>query len=87
MSYLCPNCNSFHWRTTFGGLKLGKKHCSWWFSICGESYEWRAPNRLLVVQTGDRASQAKVFRAHGVPQGVCENLIHGLKLLANQQKY
>ena len=35
---------------------------------------WRAPNRLLVVQTGDSASQAKVFKAHAVPQGLCENL-------------
>ena len=39
-----------------------------------------------MVQTGDSASQAKVFKAHAVPQGVCENLINALKLLANQQK-
>ena len=37
-------------------------------------YDWRAPNRLLVVQTGVSASQAKVFKAHAVSQGVCENL-------------
>ena len=29
---------------------------------------------------------AKVFKTHAVPQGVCENLISALKLLANQQK-
>ena len=62
------------------------KHCSWWCAICGEKYEWRAPDRLLVVQTGVSASQAKVFKAHAVPQGLCENLINALKLLANQQK-
>ena len=45
-------------------------------------YEWRAPNRLLVVQTG--ASQAKVLKAHAVPQGLCEN--NALNLLAHQQK-
>ena len=45
----------------------------------------RAPSRLLVVPTGDSASQADVFKAHAVPQGVCENLINALKLLANQQ--
>ena len=29
--------------------------------------------------------QAKVFsKAHALPQGVCENLINALKLLANQ---
>ena len=39
-----------------------------------------------MVQTGDSASQAKVFKAHAVPQGVCENLINALKLLANHQK-
>ena len=36
------------------------------------------------VQTGECASQAKFSKA--VPQGLCENLIDALKLLANQQK-
>ena len=49
-------------------------------------YEWRALNRLLVVQTGVSASQAKVFKAHAERQGLCENLINALKLLANHQK-
>ena len=35
-----------------------------------------------MVQT----SQAKVFKAHAVPQDPCENLINALKLQANQQK-
>ena len=26
------------------------------------------------------------FRAHAVPQGLCENLVNALKLLANQQR-
>ena len=30
--------------------------------------------------------QAKVFKAHAVPQGLCGNLINALKLLANQQE-
>ena len=38
------------------------------------------------MQTSESASQAKVFRAHAVPQGLCENLIDALKLLANQQE-
>ena len=37
-------------------------------------------NRLLMVQTGVSASQAKVFKAHAVPQGLCHNLIDALKL-------
>ena len=32
------------------------------------------------------ASQANVFNARAVPQGLCENLMNALKLLANQQK-
>ena len=43
-------------------------------------------HRLLVVQTGESGNQAKVFRAHAVPQGLCGNLINALKLLANQQE-
>ena len=39
-----------------------------------------------MVQTGASASQAEVSKAHAVPQGLCENLINALKLLANQQK-
>ena len=45
-------------------------------------YEWRAPNRFLVVQTGESASHAKVFKAHAALQGLCENLINALKVLA-----
>ena len=55
-------------------VSAGKKHSSWWCAICGENYDWRAPYRLLVVQTGNSASQAKVLKAHAVPQGLCENL-------------
>ena len=51
-----------------------------------EKYDWRQPNRLLVVQTGESFEQAKVFKAHAVPQGLCGNLINALKLLANQQE-
>ena len=32
--------------------------------------------KLLVVQTGGSSSQAKVFIAHAVPQGLCEKLIN-----------
>ena len=39
-----------------------------------------------MVQTGESASQAKVFEAHAVPQGLFENLICALKFLANQQE-
>ena len=89
MSYLCPNCNSFPLE---GGLRV--VGFSWEEALqlvvrnLWRKYDWIAPNKLLVVQTGDSASQAKVFKARAVPQGVCvcENFIVALKLLANQQK-
>ena len=39
-----------------------------------------------MVQTGERVNQAKVFRAHAVPQGLCGNLVNALKLVANQEE-
>ena len=38
------------------------------------------------MQFGTNEDEAKGFRAHAVPQGLCENLINALKLLANQQR-
>ena len=52
----------------------------------GENCDWKQPNRLLVVRTGESVSQAKVFKAHAIPQNLCEILIDPLKLLANQQE-
>ena len=37
------------------------------------------------MQFGTNANDAKVFKAHAAPQGLCENLFNALKLLANQQ--
>ena len=39
-----------------------------------------------MLQLGTNEDEAKVFRAHAVPQGLCEHLISALKLLANQQR-
>ena len=74
------------WKTTFGG-SLGGKTTKWWCATCGEKYDWRQPNRLLVVHTGDSFELAKVYKAHAVPQGLCANLINALELLANEQDY
>ena len=63
-----------------------KKHCNWWCAARGGQHEWRASNRILVVQLGVNANEAKVFRAHEAPLGLGDNLINALKLLANQQK-
>ena len=32
-----------------------------------KEYDWKQPNRLLVVQTGESVEQAKVFKAHAIP--------------------
>ena len=39
-----------------------------------------------MVQTGVSVNQAKVLKAHAVPQGLCGSLINALKLLAIQQE-
>ena len=56
-----------------------------WYAICGEKYNWKQPNRLI-VQAGECFEQAQVFKAHAVLQGLCANLINALKSLANQQE-
>ena len=38
------------------------------------------------MKTGDSIEQAKVFKAHAVPLGLCANLVNALELLANQQE-
>ena len=54
--------------------------------MCGKKYDWKQPNRLLVLQTGDSVEQAKVFKAQAVLQGLCANLINVLKLLAKSAR-
>ena len=85
MSYLCLHCNSFPCKTTSGGL-WEKRAQQLVVRNCTEIYDWKQPNMLLVVQTGESVDQAKVFKAHAVPQGLCANLINALELLANQQE-
>ena len=91
LSYVCPHCNRFPledyiWWVSTGhgdGNNRKKKHCNWWCAACGGQSEWRAPDRILVVQLCVNASEAKVFKAQ---LGLCDNLIGALKLLANKQK-
>ena len=91
---VCPHCNCFPlddyiWWVSAGhgdGNNRNKKHCNWWCAACGGQYEWKASQRILVVQIGVNANEAKVFKAHATPLGLCDNLINALKLLANQQR-
>ena len=70
------------WKKTSGG-SLGEN-----IQIGGTQFvkKKRLEAGFLVVQTGDSIEQAKVFKAHAVPQGLCENSINALKLLANQRE-
>ena len=86
MSYLCPHCNNFPMEHYIWWVSGRTRRNNWWCAICGERYDWKQPNKLLVVQTEESVEQAKVFKAHAVPQGLCGNLINALKLLANQQE-
>ena len=55
-----------------------KKQCNWWCAVCGGQYEWRAPNRVRVVQLEVNANEARVLEAHAAPLGLCDNLINEL---------
>ena len=84
MSYLCPHRNSFSARLRLVGLWV-KGHKVVLRNL------WREVGLEASEQAFGRANresfeQAKVFKAHAVPQGLCANLINALKLLANQQE-
>ena len=63
-----------------------EKQCIWWCAACSCQYDWWNPNRILVMQDSTDRREAKAFRAHAAPHGVCDNLINALKLLANQHQ-
>ena len=52
----------------------------------GSQYDWRNPDRILVIQESTDRREAKVIRAHAAPHGVCDNLVNALKLFANQHQ-
>ena len=94
LSYVCLHCRCFPLEDYFWWVSSGhgdgnnrkKRQCNWLCAACGRQYDWRAPNRVFVIQDGVGPREAKVFRARAAPQGMCENLINSLKLLTNQQK-
>ena len=50
------------------GNRETKKQCFWWCAACGGQYKWRDPNRVLSLQDGTDASEAKVFLADVPPE-------------------
>ena len=92
LSYVCPHCDRFPledymWWVSSGhgdGNNRRKKQCSWCAASCGQ-YDWRAPDRTLVIQLGADANRAKVFKALAAPLGLCDNLVN-VKHLANEDQ-
>ena len=87
LSYVCPRCHHFQieHRTWWVSTRHRKRQCNWWCAACGGQHDWTNPNRVLAVQDSMNPSEAKVFRAHAPPNGVCENRVCALKFLAHQQ--
>ena len=75
----------FLWRTISGGFRRRRSTAVGGVQSVEKGMNGE-PNRILVVQLGTKEDEATFFRAHGVLQGLSENLINALKLLANQQK-
>ena len=73
-------------RLRFGGSLLERSTPAGGVRFLENSTIGSNRDRLLVVQAGESVEQAKVFKEHAIPQGLCENLINALKLLANQQE-
>ena len=93
LTNVCPHCNCFPldgyiwWVSTEhgNGNNRKKRSIARWCAACGGQYEWRAPDRILVVQIGTDANEAKVFRTHAAPWGLCDNLINDLKRSVAEQ--
>ena len=77
-SYDCPHCSCFPLDDYIWWVSTEHGHV--------DQYEWRTPNRILVVQIGADADRAQVFKAHAAPLVLCDNLINANILLANPQK-
>ena len=70
-----------------------KEECNWRCAASGGQYNWKASNRILVIQAstmmqdGTDRSEAKVFRAHAPPHGVCDNLVRRQKMMQELQRF
>ena len=88
---LCRTCalkaSAFRVKITLGGSLLGVRRSSATGGArrAAASTSWRDPNGVSVIQHSADPSDAKVFRAHAPPQGVCENHVCAHKLSAKQQ--
>ena len=78
LSYVCPLCHCFPledyiWWVSSGhgdGKEKKTKQRNWWCAACGGQYDWRAPNRVLVVPDSAGPREAKVFRARNATRNM-----------------
>ena len=84
---MCPHCHRFPLDEyiLWGSKRHGKNSATGGARRAASSTVGGTRADLLVIQDRANPSEAKVFRAHALPQGVCENLVCALKLLADQQ--
>ena len=86
LSYICPHCNSFPlddciwWypRDTETAATERRYIATGGVRLVQDQHEWRAPNRILVVQLDVNANEAKVFKTHAAHLGLCDNLTDAL---------
>ena len=75
----------FSWKTACGGFQQGRSTAAG-CAICGENMIGERPTSCWWCKQATVPVRPRCSKAHAVPQGLCENLINALKLLANQQK-
>ena len=75
-------------KTTFGGIRLGtdRSSAAGGVRLAAAKTIGRPRSDFWSYQDSTDRQEAKVFRAHAAPHGVCDNSINALKLLTNQQK-
>ena len=68
LSYVCFHCRSFPFEDYIWWVSSGhgdgnrkKEQCNSWCAACGGQYDWRAPNRVLVMQDSVGFERQKYF--------------------------
>ena len=86
LSNMSPHCHRFPIEDYISWVSKGTgKKCNWWCTAIGGQYNWRDPNRVLVMRYSADSGEAKVFGALVPQQSACEHLLYAVKLPANQQ--
>ena len=87
LSYVCPHCHRYPledyiWWVSSGH---GMKQCNLWCAACGGSTNGRPRTESWSHKTARTGEKQKCFEHTAAPQGVCDNLINTLKIVAKRQ--